>query len=103
MREEQKITFVAKIKSKSGREAQVKSELLKLIQPTRAEAGCLSYDMHESLDEPGLFLFYENWKTKKHIDAHFETLHVRSILAAVSDLLASPPELTSWKLIGESK
>ena len=103
MPQEQKITFVAKIKSKPGKEAQVKSELLKLIQPTRAEAGCLSYDMHELLAEPGLFLFYENWKTKKDIDAHFKTPHVLSVLANVSDLLALPPELTSWKLISESK
>ncbi len=93
------VTFVARIKAKRGREAEVKQELLKLIAPTRAEAGCVSYDMHVSLENPAQFLFYETWKSQKDIDAHFETPHLKSVLAKVSDSLAEPPELTRWQKI----
>ena len=41
-----KLTIVANIYAKAGRIDFVKAELLKLIEPTRAEEGCLNYDLH---------------------------------------------------------
>ena len=36
----------------------VKSELLKLIDITRAENGCINYDLHQDNENKNLFLFY---------------------------------------------
>ena len=60
-----KLTVVARFKAKPGKEEQVKRELLKLLAPTRAETGCLNYDLHESLGNPAEFLFHENWAARK--------------------------------------
>ncbi|MGH9778749.1 MAG: putative quinol monooxygenase, partial [Candidatus Acidiferrales bacterium] len=64
------LTVVARIKAKPGQEARVREELHKLLAPTRAEQGCLNFDMHVSTENPGEFLFYENWTTEELWRAH---------------------------------
>ncbi|MGB0258137.1 MAG: putative quinol monooxygenase, partial [Coraliomargarita sp.] len=59
-----KLTIVATIKAKADQVDLVQSELLKLIEPTRAEAGCINYDLHQDNENPAYFLYYENWETR---------------------------------------
>lgn len=58
------LTIVAKIKAQPGAESIVRQALRQLIPPTLAEAGCLNYDLHRSIEDPTLFLFYENWDSE---------------------------------------
>jgi len=51
------LTIVARVRAKLGQEARLLQELERLPAPTRAEAGCLSYDLHQSQSDPALFLF----------------------------------------------
>ncbi len=97
--ENQKVTVVARIKAKSGREAQAKQELLKLLSPTRAEAGCINYDMHQSLDNQAHFLFHENWTNQGALNKHLETPHLKNFLNQADQLLAEPVEITLWKQV----
>lgn len=50
-------TFVslAVLKAKAGRRDDLRAALLALIEPTRAEVGCLDYVLFEQRDEPGSF------------------------------------------------
>ena len=56
-----KLTIVANIKTKKDKVELVKAELMKLIDITRAEEGCITYDLHQDNENPAHFLFYENW------------------------------------------
>ena len=58
------LTIIAKLKAKPGAEEQLYEECRKLIAPTLAEEGCINYDMHRSIEDPGTIMFYENWTTK---------------------------------------
>ena len=60
----QKLTIVARILAKPEKRELVKSELLKLIDITRAEKGCINYDLHQDNENENLFLFYENWESR---------------------------------------
>ena len=40
------LTVIAKFKAKSGSEEQLYEELRNLVAPTRAEEGCINYDLH---------------------------------------------------------
>ena len=60
-----KLTIVANIFAKAGKIGFVKAELLKLIEPTRAEEGCLNYDLHQDFEDLRHFLFYENWESRE--------------------------------------
>jgi len=45
----QKLTIVARIEAQPDQIELVKAELLKLIEPTLEEAGCIQYDLHQDV------------------------------------------------------
>jgi quinol monooxygenase YgiN len=55
-----KLTIVANITAKADKIDLVKTELEKLIDITRAEEGCINYDLHQDNENPAHFMFYEN-------------------------------------------
>ena len=91
------LTVVAQIKAKPGKETQVRQELLSLVAPSRKDAGCLNYDLHQALDNPALFLFHENWTGKTHLDQHLQKPDLQAVLARLGQLVAEPPQITLWE------
>jgi quinol monooxygenase YgiN len=53
------LTIVAHITAVAGKADFLRSQLEALIAPTRAEAGCLQYDLHVDTTDPHVFLFFE--------------------------------------------
>ena len=68
-----------------------REELLKLLQsfvePSRSEPACVDYHLHVSNDDPNLFVFYENWRTRKELDEHLQTPILTSFWSRRLDLL----------------
>jgi quinol monooxygenase YgiN len=69
------LTFIHGI---PGSERDLKTHLLSLAAPTRAEAGCLAYDLYESPDAPTEFLRLERWRSLADLEAHKTTPHLRA-------------------------
>src|SRR5687768_15219158 len=86
----EKLTVVARLKARPGREDEVKKILLGNVTLTRAERGCVDYDLHQSHTDPGLFLFYENWESREDLDAHGQSAHIQALRARADELLAEP-------------
>ena len=82
------LTIVAKITARPGREALVRAELEKLVPITRAEAGCLQYDLHVDTGAPGVFLFFENWESRELWQAHMNAPHLAAYGAATEGAVA---------------
>ncbi len=80
-------TISAKITARPGREADAARVLHDLLAPTHSEPGCIQYDMHRSLEDPRVFLFFENWKSKADWEAHMETPYLRDFVARGDELL----------------
>ncbi len=78
----QKLTIVARILAKEDKRVLVKTELLKLIEITRAEEGCLNYDLHQDNENPNLFLFHENWENRELWQAHMGNAHLAEYIKA---------------------
>lgn len=83
------LTIVARIEAKPDQAEFVKSELLKVIPPTRAEAGCLQYDLHQDNDNPAVFLFYENWENRDLWQDHMSSAHLKAYKEAAGEALVS--------------
>ena len=66
------VVLTATVKALPGQEAAVRQALLELVAPSRSEPGCLCYNLHESEDETGLFIFYEQWASQAAFDAHVQ-------------------------------
>jgi quinol monooxygenase YgiN len=93
----QLLTVVARLRARPGRETELRHQLQRLVNPTRAEAGCITYELNESKSEPGLFLFYEVWKSDLDLDEHFQTPHMLVIGKILPELLAEPMDLSKWR------
>jgi len=82
------LTIVAVILAKPGCEDRLAELAHSLVAPTLAENGCLQYDMHRDLEEPGRILFFENWATKDQWLAHMDSAHLMAYKEASAELTA---------------
>ncbi|MCL6415518.1 antibiotic biosynthesis monooxygenase [Aestuariirhabdus sp. Z084] len=83
------LTIVANIIARADQVDLVKAELLKLIDVTRAEEGCINYDLHQDNENPAHFLFFENWQSRELWQTHMENQHLKDYLAAVEGAVDS--------------
>ena len=96
----QLLTVVAEIKAQAGKEEALRQTLLALIEPTRKEEGFVQYDLHVSTNDPGRFVFYENWVSQEHLDRHLASPHLEAFKAAAPGLLGEPPRIETYWRIG---
>ena len=94
------LMVLAHVKAQSGKESELRQELMALIGPSRKDAGCLNYDLHQAVDNPAVFVFHENWASKEMLDRHFQMSHVQAALGRMGQLVAEPPQITLWEKIG---
>jgi len=64
--------------AKPGYEDAVAKEIQGLIQPSRAEAGCLCYEAHRSLSDPRTFVLYERYVDEATYAAHTDSPHFKA-------------------------
>ncbi len=76
------LTIIARIEAKKNKVDLVKSELLKLIEPTRKEQGCLQYDLHQDNENPAIFMFYENWENRELWQIHMNNENLKAYMDA---------------------
>ena len=95
----EQLTIIARFRAKAGQESRLRQEMQRLLAPTRAEAGCISYDLHQSQSDPALFVFYENWASQAALDAHFQTPHLQAMMKLVPDLVDGRLDITKWTIV----
>ena len=93
------VVLTATVKALPGQEVAVRQALLDLVAPSRSEPGCLCYNLHESKDEAGLFLFYEQWASQAAFDAHVATPHFLGLGAKIEGR-TEPPVLAFQTPLG---
>lgn len=100
---DKQVTVLARIKAKPGMEETVKNEVLALVAPTRAESGCINYDLHQAADDKSLFILYENWVSKEALEAHLAMPYLEAFKAKAEELLAEPLDISLWGMISEAE
>ncbi|WP_299051939.1 putative quinol monooxygenase [uncultured Nocardioides sp.] len=81
------LTVIAYMRAAPGKTDELREGLKALIEPTSQEDGYVNYDLHESVEEPGVFFFYENWESAAHLDAHLQTPHLVNLANQIPELL----------------
>jgi len=94
------LVVIATIKAKAGKERELAEVLGKFPAPTRREAGCIQYDLHVENGDPSSFVFYERWADEAALQAHLKTPHITAGFAAMNALIALPPVVGKYTLIG---
>lgn len=89
---------IAKFIAQEGKSDALYEAIDRCIAPSRAEAGCIHYDVYRSTEDNNRFLIHEKWKNEQAIQFHFEQTHFKSLIADTHPLLASEPDIQSIDL-----
>jgi len=73
--------------------------LAELAGASRAEPGCLSYEVFRQSGAPHVFQTVERWADQAAADAHMATPHVGRAIAAAAPLLAAELQLASFSRV----
>ena len=87
------------IEAAAGHEEKLAEQLRALVAPTRAEAGCLMYELHRDPTNSAKFMFYERFRSQAALDEHLASPYFQAFVAfrgaANPDPVASIL-ITSW-------
>jgi quinol monooxygenase YgiN len=89
-RSKEQVELMVPIEAVAGKAEQLRPVLLAMLAPSRAEKGCLFYNLLES-HVPGHFIFHELWTTQTALDAHNLTPHYLQFKEQSKALFANPP------------
>ena len=89
----------AAFRARAGKETELRDALKALQAPTRAEPGCLTYDLHQGLGDPARLMMFETWESQATIDAHVKSPHVQKFAPRVDGLCAESPQIIIWERI----
>lgn len=92
------LTIVANIHAIPSKRELVLSELEKLIEPTRAEEGCILYDLHQNNDNANHFMFYETWVNRELWQQHMNAPHLSAYVSATEGAVENFTVLEMQKL-----
>ncbi len=85
--------------AKPGSVGEVREVLSGLVAPTRAEAGCVSYELLQNRADATDFTFVEEWESDAALDAHLTTEHIREALSRLPGLLAAEPDIRRYSVV----
>jgi quinol monooxygenase YgiN len=94
------LQVVATIPASAEAADQVREALKTLAEATRAEEGCLAYDLFESGSAPGTFVTVERWRDAASLDAHMGTPHVAAAFAAAAGALTGEVAIHPLQPVG---
>ena len=81
------LTVIANMRAKPGKEQELHDALVALVEPTTREKGYVNYDMHQGIEDPAVYFFYENWESPEDLDAHLQAPHLQQFAARLDELL----------------
>lgn len=80
------LIIVATITAHSGSELLVRSALDQIVPPSRAEAGCIRYDLHQDLGDPATFVMLEAWDDAEALARHEATPHFLELVKTIGEV-----------------
>jgi quinol monooxygenase YgiN len=92
------LTNIAFFRGQPNQTQALGTALSALVEPTRAETGCLNYDLHQSLDDTDVWFVYEA-PPKDSLSMQSE--HLRAFLKAAPDLIAGDTDLRQFAMISK--
>ncbi len=72
----------------------------RMLAATRREAGCRVYSFAFHVEDAGLLRIYEEWDSRAHLEAHFETPHMADWRAALAEIGAHSRQVNAFESEG---
>ena len=94
------IRVVARAVARPETRVALQAALTAMLAPTRQEAGCVRYELTVSTTDPDEFVMLEEWRSEADVARHLQTRHVAELLAKAPALVAAPPDIRSYRVLG---
>ncbi|AWV97181.1 putative quinol monooxygenase [Arcticibacterium luteifluviistationis] len=92
------ITLIATITAKKDAVEAVKAALLNLVKHTIEEPGNIQYVLHQEIENPNIFRFYEQFKDQAAFEYHGQQPYIKA-MASNAHLMEKPTVLTFLDLV----
>lgn len=92
--------FIVRFEPIAGKETEFRRELLRVVDASRTETGCLAIHAFESLGQPPVFAIHSEWVDEAAFDLHAQLPHTVAFVAAAKELLTHPIEGLRSRPIG---
>ncbi len=83
------VVCIASFKAKEGAEENLKQALGMLVEPTRIEKGCVSYDLLYGIEDARLFTVVEVFESREAFLLHGEQPYLLEFKEKLGDLVES--------------
>ena len=93
------LRVVAHLTAKPDKIEETRQALVGLIDPTRAENGCIRYELMQNNSDATDFTFVEEWSGEEALDSHLQTEHIKLVVSKGEELLAAPPDIRRYTLL----
>ncbi|KUH38124.1 MULTISPECIES: putative quinol monooxygenase [Streptomyces] len=82
------VMVIAESNAVEGKADQVRSLVESVVERTRAEDGCLRYELLRDLDDDHHIILIEEWRDQAALDAHLASEHLITLFQEMMPLLA---------------
>lgn len=93
------IRVVTHITVRTGNEENAKTLLKELVAATRAETGCIRYELLQNSFVSNEFALIEEWDSEEAFNTHLNSPSVEEALLESRDILASPPDIRRYEWV----
>ena len=77
--------IVAQFHAKADCEEPLRQTLLAVVEPTRAEPGCLEIHLYGALRDPATFFIHSAWTNEQEFEKHGTLPHTTAFLSQVTE------------------
>lgn len=88
------IVCIAHLVAKEGMTENLLQVLLGLVNPSKNEPGCLSYQLHCNIENPNMFTFVDRFKDQAAFDYHCEAEYIKEAFDHLIPPLIESMEIT---------
>jgi quinol monooxygenase YgiN len=95
------LIIIAAAHARPGKEKKLEQALRAVAEPTRAQSGSVEFSLYRSLADPSVIIGFERWASKEEHGRHLQGEHVQRLMAAMSDILAEPPQIVAYEIVDD--
>ena len=92
------LKVVARIKARPDKVGEVRKLLCGLVEPTRKEFGCISYELFQNIKDPTDFTFVEEWESDAAFESHAASDHIRAMGPKLRPTVTKAPDVRTYLL-----
>ena len=94
-----RLRVLARVSAKASSVELVRTVLIGLVEATRKEPGCLSYQFLQNQSDPTDFASVEEWESAAAEQAHFSTAHFKDAVVKLTGHLAAEPDIRRYSVL----